>query len=289
MFLQCTLCGKGSLSKKVFETYDMETKELFSFFECSFCKVKRIYPIPSDMSLYYMKDTGISMRKKTNRVHRFFKKVLLNKEFTRITKALDVEEFLDVGCGTGDFSELIHSKGYKIIAVDSALERPVFIENTDIPYHRIDYDTYTINDFKARRTVVILRHVLDHIKDPNNFIEKMLDYGALGFYIVVPDTDCMKMRIFRSYNCYIDPPRHIWHFNKGSLKIFFDRLNLKIVEFGYDTIPTIVPSIYRFLRIKGMPKIIYKYFEPKGTIATLSLPIDFLLPNDVLWFIVKRK
>ena len=288
--LPCPICSKGQLSKKYLEAHDLVTGEIFTLLECDFCSVKQTFPIPDDLSRHYNTDLCNLMRKKPNRIHSLFKNILMQIELSRITKNVRVKEFLDIGCGAGDFAKILYEKGYKISCVDSAIEKPYYIKGIDVNYHIIDYNNYEIENFKGMDNgTIILRHVLEHIKTPNLFIKKILAYGGDIFYIVVPNISSLKNKILRSYNCYLDPPRHIWHFNKTSLEVFFERFNLKIINFGYYTIPTFIPSLYRFLRIKRVPERIYKYFEPQGPIATLSLPLDWLLPNDVIWFILRKK
>lgn len=285
----CSLCGKGIFSKKLFETRDIVTGDIFDIFECDFCSVRQIHPIPDDLSRYYKNELGNAMIQCPGKIYTFFKNILLEHEASRILKNLDSKEFLDVGCGYGDFSKILRMKGCRVVAIDSQKSTPPLIKNTDIPYYTIDYETYEIANYGGMKNgVAILRHVLEHIKKPVAFINEMMKCGARSFYIVVPNSASLKMKLLGTYNCHLDPPRHIWQFNKKSLKMFFDKLNLTVIDFGYYTIPTLVPSLYRYLRIRKAQEWIYMYFEPKGMISALSLPLDLLLPHDVIWFILKK-
>jgi SAM-dependent methyltransferase len=285
----CPICGRGELSLRFLEAKDCISKEKFVLLQCTFCQVKRTYPVPRSLVPYYETEIGLWMRGRANKVYQFFRNIVLLKEIQRITRRIAAKEFLDVGCGSGVFSKILHEKGYRVQAVDSALEKPFSIRNLDIPYYIIDYNDYSIKDFStAGGEVVILRHVLEHLREPAVFMKKMLLSKGRIFYIVLPNASSLKNKIFRSYNFFLDPPRHLWHFDEKSLRIFFEKLNLRILDFGYDTIPTVIPSLYRFLRIKGISPKIYNYFQPTGIIATLFLPIDWLLPNDMIWFIVKE-
>jgi len=288
--MTCTICGIGRLDKTFIETRDIITGELFSLIECDHCKVKKTHPIPDDMSRYYETDLGEAMRKDPGKLYAALKRRLLNIELSRITKVVKDAEFLDIGCGTGDFSRLIHEKGLKVSAVDSAFKRPAYIsENNSIPYYCIDYNDYGIKGFAGMRNgVAILRHVLEHIKEPGSFIERMLGYGANTFYVAVPNISSLKSKLLGQYCWHLDPPRHVWHFDHNSLDLFFRRLGFKVAARGFDTIPIIVPSLYRYMRMKGVSQRVCNIFEPKGIVSTLSLPFDWILPNDIIWVIAQK-
>lgn len=286
--LPCPICNKGKIAKLYLKTRELITGEEFLILECDFCTVKKTFPVPENLSSYYEKFAEQNMRRQINRVLAVFRNMLLNMEIDRIVKSAHVKEFLDIGCGIGDLANLLHKKGYRIFCADSAIKKPVYIRNTGVPYYSVNYENYEIKNFTGLKNgVAIVRHVLEHIKEPDIFLDKLLSYGAKTFYIVVPNIDSLRAKLLGHYNYYLDPPRHIWHFNKMSLKILFEKHNLKILSSGFDTIPSIVPDLYRFLYLNKLPERICEFFNPKGIISTLSLPLGWLLPGNVIWFLVK--
>jgi len=288
--MACPLCGRGSFATKYLDAADISSREVFSILQCDFCKVKKTEPLPDNLGRYYDNDIGRSMKADPNSVHRFLKNFLLNAEAARIRKSVFSNNVLDVGCGNGDFSSLLHAKGYRVYAADALPDAPAYIGGKDIPYFVINYDTNSMKDFPGLNDgVVVLRHVLEHIREPGLFVEKMISYGAKYFYVVVPNGDSLKSKILGKYNCFLDPPRHVWHFDVNSLKVFFAKAGLETIDFGYDTIPTFVPSLYRFLRLKNIFPSVNHIFQPKGALAALSLPLDYILPGDVVWFLVRKK
>jgi hypothetical protein len=284
------VCGQGHFRER-FQIQDVATRERFKLSECRFCGVGHIAPVPRDLSRYYRTDVGQAMKTRPSGVYQNLKNVLLETETRRIQKRFQRGQIVDIGCGIGDFSRLLHKKGYELFCADSAEEKPLLVRDSNIPYHRIDYGSYEITGLHpSNGRLAVLRHVLEHIVDPFSFLRKIsADYGVDFLYVAVPNSSSLKARMLGIYNCHLEPPFHIWHFSKKSLFLLLEKTGFRVQDHGYDTIPSIVPSIYRYLRLKGISDKITRLLHPKGALATLSLPLDFLIPHDVLWVMAGRK
>lgn len=91
---------------------------------------------------------------------------------------------VEVGCGKGDFLELVQADGYfEITGYDGAYEgdnsaiEKRFLEPSD----RIEAD------------LVVLRHVLEHIQRPHEFLQLLQTvFGDADIYIEVPEFDWIR-------------------------------------------------------------------------------------------------
>lgn len=285
----CPICRQGRFSRVFLQTCDLVSATPFSLLECDSCGVKKTSPFPEDLTLYYQNEMGGMMRQATSDLHLFLKNFLLRRELARIRRSFSPGEFLDIGCGTGDFARIIRASGARVSAADSCGQKPCLLETADIPYYSIDYNNYSLEGFPGMKDgLVVLRHVLEHIREPEVFVNRMIDYGANSFYIVLPDISSLASKLFGACNFFLDPPRHLWHFDMKSVEIFCRQLGLTVVDSGFDTIPLVIPSLYRHLRIRKSPQWLYRPFAPKGAIAAASLPLDWLLPRNVLWVLVRK-
>jgi len=267
----------------------MQTKEAFQIGECTFCRVRKVLNPPQDLSPYYV---NTHMRKSNNKLYVFLKQLLLKSELNRILKfAGPDQEFLDIGCGTGDFVKTIHDQGRKVRASDSAPDKPVMAKDlNDIEYYQFDYADYSLRGLdRINHGIVILRHVLEHAASPRTFIKKLLSYGITGFYIVVPNHGNYEDKLFGQYYFPCNPPLHLWFFEKETLIRFLENEGLEIAESGFYTIPNLVCNLYRYLYLKNYPVWFCEIFNPQGIVSALSGPLDFLMPNNVLWVYARVK
>ena len=285
----CELCGKQAENVLLFKTISMQTREVFQIGECSLCKARKVINPPVDLAKYY---ENTHMRKPNNKLYIFLKQFLLKSELNRILKFCEPGQvFLDIGCGTGDFVKTIYDQGLKVRASDSASEKPVMVKDfKDIEYYQFDYSNYSLQGLKSLDNgIVILRHVLEHATSPRTFIKKLISYGITGFYIAVPNHGNFEDKLFGQYYFPCNPPLHLWFFKKETLTNFLESEGLEIVTTGYYTIPNLVCNLYRYLYLKNFPVWLCEIFNPQGIISALSGPLDFLMPNNVLWVYARLK
>lgn len=290
----CCACGLQQSFLPFARIRGIWNREEFPLGTCPGCGLLKTLSWPGTLRDYYARELPYKYKSKPHPVFRYFKHWLLMQEWQRLQKATHnkISAYLDLGCGIGDFSQIIHQARYPVWAVDASPQRPILIENTpEIPYHLIDYTDYSIAHLPTlpQNSAGILRHVLEHIENPEIFIKKLIPYGITYFYIVVPNVEAKEVRLFKTYAGIFDPPFHIWHFSQRSLKTFFQRIGLEIISQGYDTIPTIVPSLHRYLMVKQYPSWLASLFDPRGLISAASTGINFCLPNNVLWLIARVK
>lgn len=127
------------------------------------------------------------------------------------------KSLIEVGCGKGYFLELLHKEGYSISGIDPAYEgmNPNIIK--------------AFFDDKSGISAegIILRHVLEHIPNPIEFLFKIAKAnGGKGLiYIEVPCFDwiCQKRLWFDIYY------EHVNYFRLADFRRIFDN----IVDFGH--------------------------------------------------------
>jgi ubiquinone/menaquinone biosynthesis C-methylase UbiE len=172
----------------------------------------------------YFKSTLIKYDHKyqNNQAHsdRFLKHLtevmeILKKELPKNSKVVDV------GCGKGDFVELLNKDGYfNAYGYDAAYEG----SNKNI------FKRYLSSDDQIDADLVILRHVLEHIEKPHKFLDLIKNIFKKGkIYIEVPSYDW----IVENQTFFDITYEHVNYFTQKSLRFFFDDKNL-ICNLIYD-------------------------------------------------------
>jgi len=278
----CPVCGYQAALRPSFDIMDSTAKQFFTIFECASCGVKKTEPVPEDLKALNATDGQIIPKYKKLR------EVLINREISMMVKFTNSNKFLEVGPGEGLLSECLFKSGYSIIAADCWKERPYYVrDKLEIPYIGFDYEEMNISDpsVVAGRTVV-MRHVLEHLRDPVAFIKKFISQGAEYFFVCVPNSSSFERKVFKRYDSLWCIPCHIWHFDKRLLNALFKRLGLKVVSFGYETTPSVGWHVRRYLSIKKYPKLTLSIFS-----HWVAFMVSFLLypffRNNVIWAVVK--
>ena len=266
-----------------------DTSDRFAIERCGACGVLRTSPVPDDLAPYYATDLAATMSHAGSPVFTALRRLQLRRELRRIARHGDAGTFLDVGCGAGDFARVLARRGLPVIAADAGPAAPRALSpELAVPYLRFDFDTYEIVGLDpGGRYTVLLRHVLEHVRDPQACLASLRRQGARQFYVVVPNADSRERRLLGSDWYLWDPPRHLWHFDASSLASLCERAGLAIVDRGLGTAPTLIPGVYRRLRLRGWPAAVYARFGPTSLVAALSSPLNLLVPGNVLWLVAR--
>jgi SAM-dependent methyltransferase len=289
--LSCLVCGVPSAEQPLHTLRASDWPERFSIVTCPVCGVGRTLPVPADLGPYYYgTDLAATMHREPSRIFGRAQAILLRREVRRVTGRSDPGTVLDIGCGAGMFTLALRRAGPRVVAIDTGPTPPAALAGVpDVPYRRIDFDRGTIESLDADGPyTVVLRHVLEHVRDPAAFLARLRDGGGRRFYVVVPDAGSRECRLLGAAWYLWDPPRHLWHFTAAALATLCRRVGLTVVATGGDVIPNLAPCVYRALRVRGWPAWAYAPFGPKTTLTALAGPLNLLLGANVRWVVAER-
>jgi len=163
---------------------------------------------------------------------------------------------LDVGCGVGDLAAVFAAQGWEVSGIEPSAQaaehaRAAGVDAVtgtlaDAPWPEGEFDAVTFN------------HSLEHIDDPAEAVAqaaRLLKPGGL-LAIAVPNFGSWHRRRFGSAWFQLDLPRHLQHFDRGSLAKLVEAAGLRVVDVGAATMrPSPLGSVqYRLfgrLRYEG--------------------------------------
>lgn len=143
---------------------------------------------------------------------------------------------LDIGCKYGELSSEIAKKAKSLTAVDydvKAIEvaKKNYSKIKNLRFLNIDAFDLLKNE-NTRYDKMILSHLLEHIDQPKEFLEKCLMYSD-ALYIEVPDFDKSYNNHYRqklNLDLIYSDADHVSEFDREELFALLNSLDLKIID-----------------------------------------------------------
>ncbi|VEJ19535.1 bifunctional 3-demethylubiquinone-9 3-methyltransferase/ 2-octaprenyl-6-hydroxy phenol methylase [Capnocytophaga canimorsus] len=211
-----------SISQEIFELIYQPELDLY-----------QTTPLPQNLSKYYESDVYISHTdsKKTlfDKVYQAVKNINFKSKIRIISKYKNQKiQLLDIGAGTGDFvlscKKQMHWEATGIEPNEKARQ---LAEKKQIRLLE-NYDDLKEKSFD----VITLWHVLEHIPDLENEIQKinslLKEDGIL--IVAVPNYKSWDAQHYKQFWAAYDVPRHLWHFSKTSIQKIFTPKGFQLLE-----------------------------------------------------------
>jgi SAM-dependent methyltransferase len=217
------------------EEFSLVRNEKYSFLET------RPRPDLKDLARYYQSEEYISHTdSKKGALAFLYQKV---KSYSLVKKVRLISKLnsgkgslLDIGAGTGEFLRMAQSKGWVISGVEPNEGARNFAHKKNITLD----ESIAVLGGKIF-DVVTLWHVLEHMPDLQNTIQKMQQLVKVGgtLVIAVPNFNSFDAKHYKNYWAAFDVPRHLWHFSQDAMREMFSS-EFELVK----TKPLIFDSFY---------------------------------------------
>lgn len=238
----------------------------FTIARCERCQIVRTLGVEADGGKTYphfdQRETPVV------KLMRFAVSQLLRERAALVAKvAPRGSRLLDVGCGSGAFARLMSERGYDSVGVEPfSLGRPI-----DQPGLRLVRAEFAdVRTELGKFDVVTMWHVLEHIANPDDLLEGVVDVlNADGVLVIsVPNFASWQSRVFKGGWFHLDPPRHITHFNRTTFHELLERNNLEIFaertfHLEYGPVGWLQSALNRILR----PNFLFEFVKDRGALA----------------------
>ena len=220
------------------------TQEKFSIYKDDKTGVHFTFPQPlNDLSRYYESENYISHTdgKKSlfEKIYQIAKQYNLDQKLKLIQKSTQGKSILDYGCGAGDFLLHMKNNGFEVLGMEPNPKANAISKSKIGNDNVVNCELKEIN---RKFDIITMWHVLEHIPNLNETIEELKkhlnDDGVL--IIAVPNHQSYDANYYGKFWAAYDVPRHLWHFNKDSIKRLFENFGMKIEKIS----PMVLDSFY---------------------------------------------
>ena len=234
----CPICGSNSLHKEFSAVDYLVSQETFDVWICDHCGFRFTQDVPDEQEIgkYYESADYISHsdieKGLMNRLYHLARNMMLTAKAGHVTRATGLRQgwLLDIGSGTGYFAHLMTEWGWTVRAIEkNALARQFAQEHFGLKSDGEEaFNTLQDKSFDC----ITLWHVLEHLQHLNimgdKFYRWLKDDGAL--LIAVPNNASADARHYGADWAAWDVPRHLWHFNPDTMRLFAQKHGFKIVK-----------------------------------------------------------
>lgn len=211
------------------EVFSLRTNSEFGYLE-TFPQ-----PLAQNLMRYYESEDYIShtdsKRNAFEKIYHLVRKLSLKRKLRLINQYVrQSKKLLDIGCGTGDFLIVAKNNNWDITGVEPNEKARILANNKT---KNAVFPSDSLHEFQDKNfDVITMWHVLEHIQDLEKYISVikkiMSDNGFL--IVAVPNHRSYDAKYYGEFWAAYDVPRHLWHFDKESVKRLFDFHGFQLIK-----------------------------------------------------------
>ncbi len=242
------------------------TKEKFKIQQTSVPGLLKTTPTPNkeDIIKYYKSERYVSHNSRKAGIlfffYRFLRSINFYTKYRFLSSTKNNQNVLDFGSGEGYFLNKLKKKGVKACGVD-----PSATLSLSTVYKSIFAEQLNSQKFSH----ITAWHSIEHVHELEKTISRM--YGLLDekgtIIVAAPNYLSFDARYYKRFWAAYDVPRHLWHFDKKSLKQVFENKGFKLVKSS----PMLLDAYYVSLLSESYKNSAFKILKSifVGTISNM--------------------
>ena len=183
-------------------------------------------------------------------VYRFVRRVNFWFKYKFVGKKELFSKTLDFGSGDQYFMQQLQRRNHNVFGID-----PLKPNMSKQVFDSVFNESLDSKNFSC----ITAWHSLEHVHELENIIarfHKILDYNGTVI-VAVPNYRSFDARFYKSFWAPYDVPRHLWHFDKQSIKKVFSNNGFSFIK----SAPLLFDSYYVSLLSEKYKKSTFRIFN----------------------------
>jgi 2-polyprenyl-3-methyl-5-hydroxy-6-metoxy-1,4-benzoquinol methylase len=184
---------------------------------------------------------------------------------------------LDVGCGDGEFLTVAKEMGFLPLGIEIDLQAYLAAKNRGLNVLHGSYKT--LENLSQKFDYIVCSHVIEHVHDPVDFIEKLVGVAkpSSTIFLSWPNPDSIILSLFKKYWRGLEAPRHISLPSEESIRKILSTHGWSKIKVNKGPIQTFGPSILiKYGRLGFISKFINKMTFAISSIFPMSKRQDIM-------------
>jgi SAM-dependent methyltransferase len=234
----CPLCSSNDIKLKLRCIDHFTSGREFPVFGCRSCgfSFTQDYPEEDEITKYYESDDYISHNDAakgfSNKLYRIARRIMLRRKRDLVTRVTGIRNgtILDIGSGTGYFAATMKEAGWQVKGIEVSEKAREFSKS------KFGLEIISPGQISSMQSAgfdcITLWHVLEHFHDPFKYISeigRMMKPGSFCL-VALPNSNSYDAKHYDKFWAAWDVPRHLWHFNPATFRIFCEKSGLILKE-----------------------------------------------------------
>lgn len=237
-YSSCPICQSSGIQNKLEAEDYTVSHQNFEIWECGNCLLRFTQHIPSakDIDAYYQSDAYVSHTDTKegiiNKLYHFVRRRTLRqkRKLVQIITGLQKAVLLDIGAGTGAFSQEMTSAGWQVTGIEpdeATRARALQLNGIALKPAPALFEL-PLQSFDA----ITMWHVLEHVHGLHDYIEQIGNLLKPGgrVCIAVPNYTSYDAGVYQQYWAAYDVPRHLYHFSPKSVDTLLALHGMRVIK-----------------------------------------------------------
>jgi 2-polyprenyl-3-methyl-5-hydroxy-6-metoxy-1,4-benzoquinol methylase len=232
--IACPICKNNEFSPFLVCKDYTASRESFSLMSCKACHFVFTNPRPGQHEIagYYQVENYISHTGTQsgiiNKLYHFARKFTLRQKLNLVNNLSPKGMLLDIGCGTGNFLQVVKNDGWKVFGVEpDPAARQLAVETCGENIHE---EGFLETNHEQKFDIISMWHVLEHVHQLNERLIQLKTLLKPGgtLLVAVPNCASSDAAHYREFWGAYDVPRHLYHFKPVDIEKLFNQYGFKV-------------------------------------------------------------